>query len=50
MLPRMKPRTFYDLVKAKCVLNWEDLVDWSDGLIAVLIPDAADACTAENSD
>src|SRR3981189_1305325 len=28
--------------KAKCILNWEDLVDWSDGLIAVIIPDAAD--------
>lgn len=31
--------------KAKCILNWEDLVDWSDGLIAVLVPDVADdAC------
>jgi error-prone DNA polymerase len=31
--------------KAKCILNWEDLVDWSEGLIAVLVPDAADdAC------
>src|SRR6201747_1233245 len=31
--------------KAKCILNWEDLVDWSDGLIAVLVPDTADnAC------
>jgi error-prone DNA polymerase len=28
--------------KAKCVLNWEDLADWSDGLIAVLVPDTAD--------
>jgi error-prone DNA polymerase len=28
--------------KAKCTLNWEDLVDWSEGLIAVLIPDVAD--------
>ena len=28
--------------KAKCMLNWEDLVDWSEGLIAVLIPDVAD--------
>jgi error-prone DNA polymerase len=25
--------------KAKCILNWEDLVDWSEGLIAVLVPD-----------
>jgi error-prone DNA polymerase len=31
--------------KAKCILNWEDLVDWSDGLIAVIVPDTADdAC------
>jgi error-prone DNA polymerase len=31
--------------KAKCVLQWEDLVDWSEGLIAVLVPDQADdAC------
>ncbi|MEH6952655.1 error-prone DNA polymerase [Nitrobacter sp. NHB1] len=31
--------------KAKCILNWEDLVDWSEGLIAVLVPDVADdAC------
>jgi error-prone DNA polymerase len=31
--------------KAKCILNWEDLIDWSDGLIAVLVPDVADdAC------
>jgi error-prone DNA polymerase len=31
--------------KAKCVLHWEDLVDWSEGLIAVLVPDTADdAC------
>src|ERR1700733_9442301 len=31
--------------KAKCILNWEDLTDWSEGLIAVLIPDTADdAC------
>src|SRR3978361_32528 len=28
--------------KAKCILNWEDLVDWSEGLIAVLVPDTAD--------
>ncbi len=31
--------------KAKCILNWQDLIDWSEGLIAVLIPDVADdAC------
>jgi error-prone DNA polymerase len=31
--------------KAKCILNWDDLVDWSEGLIAVLVPDTADdAC------
>src|ERR1700676_5329933 len=28
--------------KAKCILNWEDLVDWSDGLIAVLVADLAE--------
>jgi error-prone DNA polymerase len=28
--------------KAKCILNWEDVVDWSEGLIAVLDPDTAD--------
>ena len=31
--------------KAKCILHWADVVDWSDGLIAVLAPDVADdAC------
>jgi error-prone DNA polymerase len=31
--------------KAKCILNWDDVVDWSEGLIAVLVPDTADdAC------
>jgi error-prone DNA polymerase len=28
--------------KAKCILTFEDLVDWSGGLLAVLIPDVAD--------
>src|ERR1700735_2660791 len=28
--------------KAKCILHWADLVDWSEGLIAVLVPDVAD--------
>ncbi len=28
--------------KARCTLNWEDLSDWSDGLIAILVPDTAD--------
>jgi error-prone DNA polymerase len=32
--------------KANCILNWEDLVDWSDGLMAVLIPDTADEACA----
>ena len=32
--------------KAKCILNWEDLVDWSEGLIAVLVPDTADDVSA----
>src|ERR1700712_4441223 len=26
--------------KAKCILNWEDLVDWSEGLIGMLVPDS----------
>lgn len=31
--------------KAKCILNWEDVVDWSEGLIAALVPNVADdAC------
>ena len=31
--------------KAKCILNWDDVVDWSEGLIAMLVPDTADdAC------
>jgi len=32
--------------KAKCILNWEDLTDWSEGLIAVLVPDTADSVCA----
>ncbi len=28
--------------KAACVLEWSDVVDWQDGLIAVLVPDQAD--------
>jgi error-prone DNA polymerase len=28
--------------KAKCVLEWADVVDWNGGLIAVLVPDGAD--------
>ncbi|WP_398467901.1 error-prone DNA polymerase [Tardiphaga sp.] len=31
--------------KAKCVLEWTDVVDWQQGLIAVLVPEQADdAC------
>jgi error-prone DNA polymerase len=31
--------------KARCLLTWEDLADWSEGLIAVFVPDVADdAC------
>ncbi|QUS39482.1 DNA polymerase III subunit alpha [Tardiphaga alba] len=33
--------------KAKCVLQWVDVIDWNAGLIAVLVPDDADdACMA----
>jgi error-prone DNA polymerase len=28
--------------KAKCILNWQAVADWSEGLIAVLVPDTAD--------
>src|ERR1700712_5303351 len=28
--------------KAQCILNWQDVADWSEGLIAVLVPDTAD--------
>jgi error-prone DNA polymerase len=32
--------------KAKCILNWEELADWSEALIAVLVPDVADEACA----
>ena len=33
--------------KAACELHWEDLEAWSEGLLAMLIPDEADeACAA----
>jgi error-prone DNA polymerase len=32
--------------KAKCLLGWPDLVAYGDGLIAVLVPDAADETCA----
>jgi error-prone DNA polymerase len=32
--------------KAKCLLGWPDLVAYGDGLIAVLVPDAADKTCA----
>lgn len=28
--------------KGKCLLNWADLAEWGDGLLAVLVPDVAD--------
>ena len=28
--------------KGKCILTWEDVADWSEGLIAVLVSDSAD--------
>jgi error-prone DNA polymerase len=28
--------------KGKCSLNWDDLADWGQGLIAMLVPDRAD--------
>ena len=32
--------------KAKCILGWDDLVAYGEGLIAILIPDIADETTA----
>jgi hypothetical protein len=28
--------------KANCILDWADVADWNEGLIAVLVPDQAD--------
>jgi error-prone DNA polymerase len=28
--------------KAKCIVDWADVVDWNEGLVAVLVPDQAD--------
>jgi len=31
--------------KAKCILEWNDVLDWNEGLLAALVPDEADdAC------
>ena len=32
--------------KGKCFLHWEDVAGWSDGLVAALVPDAADETAA----
>jgi error-prone DNA polymerase len=32
--------------KGFCTLDWSELADWSDGLVAILLPDAADPRTA----
>ncbi len=32
--------------KGKCQLDWSDVVDWSEGLLAVLVPDEADETAA----
>ncbi|MCQ4630594.1 error-prone DNA polymerase [Shinella sp. CPCC 100929] len=32
--------------KGKCHLDWSDVVDWNEGLIAVLVPDEADETAA----
>jgi error-prone DNA polymerase len=31
--------------KGRCFLHWEDVATWSEGLVAALIPDEADAAT-----
>jgi error-prone DNA polymerase len=33
--------------KAKCVLEWTDVIDWQKGLIAILVPDQADDVCAQ---
>ncbi|AHE52189.1 error-prone DNA polymerase [Sphingomonas sanxanigenens] len=32
--------------KGKCELHWDDLRQWGEGLVAILVPDAADDLTA----
>jgi error-prone DNA polymerase len=32
--------------KGKCHLDWSDVVEWNEGLLAVLVPDEADETTA----
>jgi error-prone DNA polymerase len=32
--------------KGKCKLHWEDVADWSEGLIAILVPDLPDDANA----
>ncbi|RYG31527.1 MAG: PHP domain-containing protein, partial [Burkholderiales bacterium] len=34
--------------KAKCILRWEDLPGYADGLIAILVPDKPDETCARN--
>jgi len=34
--------------KAKCILGWEDLPGYAEGLIAILVPDVADTTCADN--
>ncbi len=34
--------------KAKCILHWEDLPAYAEGLIAILVPDGADETCAQN--
>ncbi len=36
--------------KAKCVIGWDDVAAFAEGLIAILIPDKADARTAADLD
>ncbi len=33
--------------KGRCTLTWQDVVDWNDGLIAILLPDRPDAATGD---
>jgi error-prone DNA polymerase len=35
--------------KARCELYWNDVVDWNEGLIVILVPDQADETTATHA-
>src|SRR5471032_450942 len=34
--------------KARCELTWDDLIQWQDGIIAILVPDRVDTAFEQN--